>query len=144
MDHNWQCCLHALRFVFRCQLLWHPPCAVFWTTGAPWWFYTTGNLREMTSCTANDAFRSTLCIQNLYHRPHFTVGGSWNKSLLQPLQRCYCENWGSPATAHRSGGCWDIYMGVQWIRENLTKGIVSNQDYQNLSFHELVKWRLNL
>ena len=38
-----------------------------------------------------------------------------------------------------SGGCWDIYMGVHLIRENLTKGIVSNQDYQNLSFHELVK-----
>ena len=36
-----------------------------------------------------------------------------------------------------SGGCWDIYTGVHWIRENLTKGIVSNQDYQNLSFHEM-------
>ena len=34
------------------------------------------------------------------HRPHFTVGGSWNKSLrLQPLQRCYCENSGSLASA---------------------------------------------
>ena len=30
-------------------------------------------------------------LQKLYHRPHFTVGGSWNKSFhLQPLQRCYC------------------------------------------------------
>ena len=28
-----------------------------------------------------------------------TVGGSWNMSLqLQPLQRCYCENSGSPAS----------------------------------------------
>ena len=41
-----------------------------------------------------------LCFQKLYYRPHFTVGVSWNKSLhLQPLQRCYCENSGSPASA---------------------------------------------
>ena len=42
-----------------------------------------------------------LCaFKTLYHRPHFTVGGSWNKSLhLQPLQRCYCEISGSPASA---------------------------------------------
>ena len=33
----------------------------------------------------------------LYHRPHFTVCGSWNKSLH--LQLCYCENSGSPASA---------------------------------------------
>ena len=44
--------------------------------------------------------RYALCIQKIYHRPHFTVGGSWNKSLnLRPLQRCYCENSGSPASA---------------------------------------------
>ena len=44
--------------------------------------------------------RYTLCIQKLYHRPHITFGGCWNKSLhLQPLQRCYCENSGSPASA---------------------------------------------
>ena len=36
-----------------------------------------------------------------YHRPHFTVGGKWNKSLhLQQLQRCYCESSGSPASAY--------------------------------------------
>ena len=41
-----------------------------------------------------------LCIQKLYHRLHFTVGRCWNKSLhLQPLQRCYCECSGSPASA---------------------------------------------
>ena len=40
--------------------------------------------------------RYPLCI----HRSHFTVGGSWNKSLLlQPLQRCYREGSGSPASA---------------------------------------------
>ena len=38
-----------------------------------------------------------------------------------------------------SGGYWGIYMGVHLIRENLTKAVVSNQDYENLSFHELVK-----
>ena len=36
----------------------------------------------------------------LYQTPHFTVGGSWNKShKLQPLQRCYCENPVIPASA---------------------------------------------
>ena len=36
--------------------------------------------------------RDALCIQKLYHRPHFTVGGCWNKSFhLQPLQLCYCK-----------------------------------------------------
>ena len=31
--------------------------------------------------------RYALCIQKLYYRSYFTVGGSWNKSLqLQPLQ----------------------------------------------------------
>ena len=34
-----------------------------------------------------------------------------------------------------SGGCWDIYVGVHLIRENLTKVVVPNQD----SFHERVK-----
>ena len=44
--------------------------------------------------------RYALCIQKLYHKPHFTVGRCWNKSLhLQPLQRCYCENSGSFASA---------------------------------------------
>ena len=44
--------------------------------------------------------RYALYIQILYHWLHFTVGGSCNKSLhLQPLQRCYCENSGSPASA---------------------------------------------
>ena len=43
--------------------------------------------------------RCALCIQKLYHRPDFIVGGSWNKSLhLQSLQRRYCENSGSLAS----------------------------------------------
>ena len=44
--------------------------------------------------------RYALCIKKLYHRSHFTVDGSWNKSLhLQPLQQCYFENSGSLASA---------------------------------------------
>ena len=44
--------------------------------------------------------RYALCIQKLYQRSHFTVGRCWNKSFhLQPLQRRYCENSGSPASA---------------------------------------------
>ena len=49
-----------------------------------------------------DEFRSALCSVHLksYYTPHFTVGVCWNKNLhLQPLQRCYCENSRSPATA---------------------------------------------
>ena len=43
--------------------------------------------------------RSALYIQKLYQRSHFTVGGSWTKSVhLQQLQRFYCETSGSPAT----------------------------------------------
>ena len=45
-------------------------------------------------------WRYALRIKKLYHSPHFTVGGSWNKNLqLQLLQRCYCENLGSPTSA---------------------------------------------
>jgi hypothetical protein len=50
--------------------------------------------------TTNFNRRYALCIQKLYHWPHFTVSGSWNKSLhLQELQRCYCENAGSTISA---------------------------------------------
>ena len=42
----------------------------------------------------------SLCIQKLYHKSSFAVNGSWNKSLhIQPLQRCYCKNSGSPTSA---------------------------------------------
>ena len=47
-------------------------------------------------------FRSALCSvhSEIYHRPHFIVGWSWNKSLhLLPQQRCYCENSASPVSA---------------------------------------------
>ena len=48
----------------------------------------------------NFDWRYVLCIQKLYHRPYFKVGRRWNKSLLlQPLQRCFCENTRSPASA---------------------------------------------
>ena len=55
---------------------------------------------DVAQLTTNFDRRYVLCIQKLYHRPHFTVGGCWNKSLhLQPLQRCYSQNSGSPASA---------------------------------------------
>ena len=39
------------------------------------------------------------CLQKLFRRSHLTVDGRWNKSLqFQPLQQCYCENSGSPAS----------------------------------------------
>ena len=42
---------------------------------------------------------SQLCIQNLHLRTHFIVGWSWDESLhLHPLERCYCENSGRPAS----------------------------------------------
>ena len=45
---------------------------------------------DMAELTMTFDRRYALCIQNVYHRPNFTVGGSWNKSLhLQPLQRCF-------------------------------------------------------
>ena len=55
---------------------------------------------DLTQLKINFHRRYALYIQNLYHRPHFTVGGSWNKSpQLQPLQRCYCENSGNITSA---------------------------------------------
>ena len=57
-------------------------------------------LSEYDFSVMNFDRRYALCTQKLYHRPHFTVRGSWNKSLnLQPLQRCYCEDSGSAASA---------------------------------------------
>ena len=56
---------------------------------------------DLAQLTMNFDRRYALCIQKLYQRPHFTVDGSWNKSFhLQPLQRCYCVNSGSPASAY--------------------------------------------
>ena len=44
--------------------------------------------------------RCALSIQKLYYRPHVAIGGYWNKSHYhQPLQRCYCEILGCPASA---------------------------------------------
>ena len=52
--------------------------------------------------TADDVFRSALFSvhPNTLSLMHFTFGGCCNKSLhLQPLQRCYCGNSGSTASA---------------------------------------------
>ena len=55
---------------------------------------------DLAQLTMNFDRRCAFYIQNLYHRPHFTVGGCWKKSLhLQPLQRCFCENLGSPTSS---------------------------------------------
>jgi hypothetical protein len=70
--------------------------------------------------------RAVRCIQKLYHWPHFTVGGSWNKSLhLQQLQRCYCENAGSTvnacAVASRNirfascGTSWNLTLWTRYV-----------------------------
>ena len=54
---------------------------------------------DLAQLTINLYRRYALCIQKLYHRPHFTAGRCSNKSLhLQPLQRCFCENSRSPAS----------------------------------------------
>ena len=55
---------------------------------------------DLAQLTMNFDRRYALCFQKLYHRSHFTVGGCWNKSIhLKPLQRYYCENSESPASA---------------------------------------------
>ena len=59
-------------------------------------------------CDAGDCWQSwrwisidpMLCAFKNFITNRTSVSGSWNKSLrFQPLQRCYCENWGSPASA---------------------------------------------
>jgi hypothetical protein len=55
---------------------------------------------DLAQLPMNFDWRYALCIQKLYHWPHFTVGRSWNKSLhLQQLQRCYCGNAGNSVSA---------------------------------------------
>ena len=52
-----------------------------------------------------------LFIQKLYHRSHFTVGGSWNKNLhFEPLQRCYCEKSGSKHARNGFGNIKKIVL----------------------------------
>ena len=75
-------------------------CCTIFSTGAP--VILCNKELEITAGTAEDEFRSALCSvdSKLYHRPHFIVDGSWNKSLhLQLLQRFFCGNSGSPASA---------------------------------------------
>ena len=57
--------------------------------------FELGTLWIQVQC---DEFWSILCSvhSKIYHKPHFNIGRSWNKSLhLQPLQRYYCKNSGS-------------------------------------------------
>ena len=85
--------------------------------------------------------RLALCIQKLYHRSHFVVGGSWNKSLrLQPLQRCYCENSVSPASAGVMRRHYSVtYMqAIHAINDLLAVGRVGNLLYGRPS-HSLVQ-----
>ena len=57
-------------------------------------------LRPAMGCNAIGRRRLSSVHSKTYHRLHFTVGGRWIKSLhLEPLQRCYCENLGSPTSA---------------------------------------------
>ena len=74
---------------------------IFRTAGAAWQFCTTRSEKwAMAQLPMNFDRRYALCIQNLYHKPHFTVSRKWNKRLrLQPLQWCYCDNSGNPASA---------------------------------------------
>ena len=65
---------------------------IFWT--APWQFCATKSGKSVRNRYWQSwrwiSIGYMICAFKNYHRPHFTVGGSWNKSLhLQPLQRCY-------------------------------------------------------
>ena len=78
--------------------------------------------------------RCALYIQNLHDRPHFTVGGWWNKSLhLQPLQRCYCENLGSPASACVMRRHYSMAY-TQSLTNSLTNWHSRNQEVHYRSF----------
>ena len=79
------------------------------------------SLIDLTQLTMNFDHRYNLCIQKLYHSTHFTVGGSWHKSLhLQPLQRCYCDNSGSPTSVsvmrrHYSMTCMQSLQTIKYL-----------------------------
>ena len=65
---------------------------------------------DLTQLTMNFDRRHVSWIQNLYHWSHLTVGECWNMSLhLQPLQRCYCGDSGSPAS-----------ICVMWYHSSIT------------------------
>ena len=92
------CALHCVLLSVAMAPTWR---TIFWTTGAAWQLCATRRGKWLLVHLAmNFDERYALCIQKLYHRPRFTVGGSWNKSVhLQPLQLCYCENSGTSASA---------------------------------------------
>ena len=98
IDHNSQCWLQALCFsTHLTHNFLNKRCSVTIL------YNKEGEICEkwlLAQLMMNFDRRCALFIQKLYHRPHFTVGESWNKSLhLKSLQRFYCENSGSPASA---------------------------------------------
>ena len=106
------------------------------TQHLPWWLRETtekspehfrqnqdlnSELSEYECSVMNYDRRYVLRIKKLYHRPHFTVGGNWYESLqLQPLQRCYCANSGSLASAfvmrhHYSIACTQSLFAINCL-----------------------------
>ena len=78
---------------------------------------------------------ASLVQQNLYHRPHFTVGGSWNKSRhLEPQQICYSENSGSTVNACVIRGHYSITYTQSLHSINGLLGVVR---VENLLFGRL-------
>ena len=80
-----------------------------------------------------------LCIQKLYHRPHFTDGGCWNKSQLQPLQRCYCENSGSSAIACVMRRCY--YITRVFFFSDKCETCLRVVRGNNFIFNVIYKWK---
>ena len=71
---------------------------------------------DLAKLTMYFDWRYSLYIQKLYHRPHLTLCGCCNKSLhLQPLQRCYCENSGSSASACVMGRHYSVASRNKWF-----------------------------
>ena len=86
--------------------------------------------------------RYVLCIQKLYHRPHFTVGRCWNESLqLQPLQRLYYENSGSSASAcvMRRHDCITYTQSLDAINGFIAVGQGRNLLCGRLSYYQSVR-----
>ena len=81
---------------------------------------------DLAKMTMNFDRRYALYIQKLYHRPHFTVGLCWNKSLhLQPLQLRYCENSGNTAGACVMRRDYPVHAVVslnEWFNGSWTRG----------------------
>ena len=113
------------------------------TQHLPWWLRETTKRTPITLVSTGIWTRNSpktrpvwgnsidcmLCGFKNSHRPYFTIGGSWNKSLqLQPLQRCYCENSGSPASAcvMRRHYCITYTQSLHAINDFQVVGLVGN------------------